>query len=1130
MSDKKVEPANILVGCGGSGIKTLIRLTALLSEDAEWRYRINNDVYYMAVDTEEDEVANFASNIRRCLGHGMDPVVEPVFLSQATNSLQPLVNRHFIDPFTGGQNPKAAERLYEHWWNQGVGKPFKASKVSPLTDGAGQCPPISYFLAWEKLGGLNNRLNMLMEKIKERRIGRPLEKINVVIVGSLAGGTGRGCWQLLAFKIRQYLQRYTSDAISTTAFLFDATVFEELAAPNSDQMDRMMINALTGFSELSTWVNMAALETQGKSSGFVYRLPSMESPEDEDTDVLIVNKRDDERSVAPVNNAFLIFDESQNTALSKQDQFFEMAGTALYAALSESAIKAEKVNKVKPYVSVGTATFEVPASSLRRYFETRNRMRAARELADLRPEPKKKVVAEPVEGEQTHPKKTQQEIVQQKLATFFSETGLDLELSTPSSAIRAKENGSFLQRVLSELSNLYKPTSQQLLTAARAQDKEEVLSKAKEYESPSPTDVNRAFDSLLKDQEKPEVLLVPHLESVFLDTQSVGGVVEFLKRLEAHLEGTLKALPRKEKVTMIDNDTLRGTATRLSKRPYIIFGKRFDEGEIEELADAVERAVVVANYEHVRQRMEKYINQWLSAVSKLEAAAEQVQKLARKLVKNFENELQHDHNELFSDPERPEKGYEGNAFTRDRFYKRVIKPVLKEDAVEAMLPEEKFKEAVTLLINGVWTDPSAVGSEKASDKFKEELQKRVSETVSLEHNFVNEHFGIYGVVDKLRDAWQERLRKAAGRKDEQAKLLEILSFHFGVEPRTEDGELKLPPVDRFLLAMCASLVTGCMPFWRLKPDSKGKEKHQVKLFPPRGLSEDEQSEAIIREKMKKNAGSETEFLVAPKNKRRANADGSYGNDFMILAYVTEEVDELEEIESLTYWRDHPRVKKWLAYCEREDGHSIFTPEDSNRGIGYISPIYVRNSVVREARWRPWNELIRRTADSEEQQTIDALLYALMPLPQQYATKLEEVGWMLPLIKETEKERFVFTRRAYTWEDGRAETDNTSPWKPNTLASQSICKVLDVLSGKRAAGGKDDAKVWRTRILEESRAFWSDVADACGFAPRSEASRKVLKQYQDWLATQEEKSSGEDHAVWRALIQRADELRKVAQQR
>ena len=40
-------PANILVGCGGTGIETLIRLNELLSEDAYWRYHIGTDIYFL---------------------------------------------------------------------------------------------------------------------------------------------------------------------------------------------------------------------------------------------------------------------------------------------------------------------------------------------------------------------------------------------------------------------------------------------------------------------------------------------------------------------------------------------------------------------------------------------------------------------------------------------------------------------------------------------------------------------------------------------------------------------------------------------------------------------------------------------------------------------------------------------------------------------------------------------------------------------------------------------------------------------------------------------------------------------------------------------------------------------------
>ena len=56
---------HIIVACGGSGIKTIIRLNQLLSQDDYWRRRLDNDVYYVIVDTDVDEMKEFHDSVAR---------------------------------------------------------------------------------------------------------------------------------------------------------------------------------------------------------------------------------------------------------------------------------------------------------------------------------------------------------------------------------------------------------------------------------------------------------------------------------------------------------------------------------------------------------------------------------------------------------------------------------------------------------------------------------------------------------------------------------------------------------------------------------------------------------------------------------------------------------------------------------------------------------------------------------------------------------------------------------------------------------------------------------------------------------------------------------------------------------
>ena len=48
------QQAHIIVGCGGSGLRTLARLNELLVHDYHWRGRLDTEIYYVAVDTDLD--------------------------------------------------------------------------------------------------------------------------------------------------------------------------------------------------------------------------------------------------------------------------------------------------------------------------------------------------------------------------------------------------------------------------------------------------------------------------------------------------------------------------------------------------------------------------------------------------------------------------------------------------------------------------------------------------------------------------------------------------------------------------------------------------------------------------------------------------------------------------------------------------------------------------------------------------------------------------------------------------------------------------------------------------------------------------------------------------------------------
>ena len=79
--------AHIIVGCGGSGIRALIRLNELLSQDYYWRRRLDNDIYYVVVETDTGDMKLFDDKVRKHLSGTHDSLyITPVILSAPNNS------------------------------------------------------------------------------------------------------------------------------------------------------------------------------------------------------------------------------------------------------------------------------------------------------------------------------------------------------------------------------------------------------------------------------------------------------------------------------------------------------------------------------------------------------------------------------------------------------------------------------------------------------------------------------------------------------------------------------------------------------------------------------------------------------------------------------------------------------------------------------------------------------------------------------------------------------------------------------------------------------------------------------------------------------------------------------------
>ena len=333
---------NLVIGCGGSGLTTLSSLNRLLVQNPAMLPRLSDEVYYLAVDTEASALDQFEKEISEQMGQYPAPFMQRIQLSHNMNILNEMIRPNFIEPFAGQPNAKGLMRLREHWWFDGNGNPFVAPRVSNLIKGAGQCPPASYGLAWYHLDEIGDAIKRIVNRMVAHGYGDPtqLKNMNLVVVAGLSGGTGRGCWNLIAFKVREYLLSKYKVTVPPVGVFFDANVYENVAHNNEGQKLALKVNSLTGLSELSCW-----MMNGGKAGAecFRYSLPSIKSPERASTDVLKVNLDLNPTAGAPVNSAFLICGKSGSAILDNNRQFKIIQGPVF-----ANIVLADEINRTPP--------------------------------------------------------------------------------------------------------------------------------------------------------------------------------------------------------------------------------------------------------------------------------------------------------------------------------------------------------------------------------------------------------------------------------------------------------------------------------------------------------------------------------------------------------------------------------------------------------------------------------------------------------------------------------------------------------------------------------------------------------------------------------------------------------------
>ncbi len=374
----------IILGFGGSGGKTVAALADLMTNDPKAAKFAQDRIHVLLCDTDEGDLAKLSREVERAFNDrcpGLKLPVETFSLSSNVDAFCDLVQER-----TKSHGPESIARMKDNWWYLGD-TPFSATGL-PLsaTAGAGQCPLVSQFLAWDKLREFPR---VLKEIDAYARNERHMENFSVdlVIVGSLAGGTGRGCWQTLSLKAREFFGQQ-GQACRPIGFFFDQSVFADVQSGRPEQGIKLKVNSLTGLSELAMWLRSdrkMAADAPNAPRERRFALPSFENPEDRQIDALDTDRYMPESERArvgrsPVHKAYVFTNESASVQLGSNMQVYRVVAAAIFGRICVGQLRSADANQPARAATTATSVLYVPTSDIRKAILNAAKIERARAL------------------------------------------------------------------------------------------------------------------------------------------------------------------------------------------------------------------------------------------------------------------------------------------------------------------------------------------------------------------------------------------------------------------------------------------------------------------------------------------------------------------------------------------------------------------------------------------------------------------------------------------------------------------------------------------------------------------------------------------------------------------------------
>ena len=1042
MSNKKAfNSKTLFIGCGGSGITTLLRVNELLAGNPATRQRIREDISYLVIDTEVKKVETFKDQVKdQMLGAG-EPLMRLVQVSKGFVNLDDIVHPN-ID---GQKDPARKALIRQHWWfapnEQGVpseGEPFRAIAIHDIFKGAGQCGPISFLTTWNYLPQLEEDVMSILEEIQIRNTDDPkaLENLRVYIVTGTAGGTGRGCWNLVAFKIRQCLKKFGVQ-VEPSGIFFDATCFKNVWVESPGEKIKNQMNSLTGMSELSAWLRLP------KEGSFKYELPNLSRP-DTTGKVSVLKVEDSDKSgMSPISAAYLIFGNNGSAHLKDNTQYHEMAAAALYALVAaDTFIAPGNVNRPEMVRSFAATTFEIDTVKIRRYMETMVRLHYSQSLYNSTTSTEEE--ANGMVG------KVKDELDEK---SFLSKTGFCvLEPVTATSLGGDAGSKTILQKLMAKAKDAVGfDTDQSLYTttsnfekALNEQDKLRSTNIVRELLDNEDVrgDVIDAVEKVLLENGLDDQSLDNTLKKLVMDAFYVPGSKDRaeLKPSVARARALIKILEKvfnksvenlmgtddapvtiavAGDVTVKDaedcaNKFISGPLEAASDRKATDFFKMFSKEEIISLKEDFQSYQTASLFFCLQTHLAKKFKRASEGLKLLDTSLQILENALEDVKKEFEQELCKKF-DCSSTDEVFDK-----IFVRDdddaifaslptensylTVYRRVLRPIFNPEAIADMMKDPVLnggpiskrlvKDVEDLIIGKRYES-----SDDARHAIKKAFVGLVTDNVSLPSvngmTFMDANFSFMKILEHNLERWNRLLKNRWAAEDTRGIITDRFRIFLGVGEedlgKTDQNQGRIEP-DTLLANIVASMVKTCRPWIQLKGTAEMRYLKTIALVPVElkaGTDEEEEFETRVKSKCE---GRNVDIFHRGS---KASGGDTLPVDRIVLFSATaaipsqsdEDQNPFNYISSLDYWND-AKLQQLLVYAEDRNALGYFEPSRSrfvsgwselDNTYGYVSPIFVFNEQLSELRWRPWKP-VSEDIDRDKQQhddTMQAMLFALL---------------------------------------------------------------------------------------------------------------------------------------------------------